>query len=312
MISISKRIADELSARENQVEAAIALLDEGSTVPFIARYRKEATGGLDDTQLRTLEERLRYLRELEERRTAILSSVAEQGKLTDELKAQLDAADTKTRLEDLYLPYKPKRRTKAMIAREAGLGAAGAGASGKPRRGAGSGGGRLRRSGKGRARRQVGAGRCAPYPGRAVRRGCRAGRPPARLCRRQRPGGFGRGRGEARGRRQVLRLFRLLRAAEADPVAPGARHVPRPDAGRARPQDRGGRSRDRPAAPLRGDHRQPSGHPRCRPGGGQVAAGDGALGLEDQDRPACRAGSAGRTARPRRGRGDPRLRPQPA
>ena len=121
MISISKRIADELSARENQVEAAIALLDEGSTVPFIARYRKEATGGLDDTQLRNLEERLRYLRELEERRTAILSSVAEQGKLTDELKAQLDAADTKTRLEDLYLPYKPKRRTKAMIAREAGL-----------------------------------------------------------------------------------------------------------------------------------------------------------------------------------------------
>src|SRR3954462_6236072 len=121
MISISKRIADELYARENQVEAAIALLDEGSTVPFIARYRKEATGGLDDTQLRNLEERLRYLRELEERRTAILSSVAEQGKLTDELKAQLKEADTKARLEDIYLPYKPKRRTKAMIAREAGL-----------------------------------------------------------------------------------------------------------------------------------------------------------------------------------------------
>ena len=121
MISISKRIADELSARENQVEAAIALLDEGSTVPFIARYRKEATGGLDDTQLRNLEERLRYLRELEERRTAILSSVAEQGKLTDELKAQLDAADTKTRLEDLYLPYKPKRRTKARSPASAGL-----------------------------------------------------------------------------------------------------------------------------------------------------------------------------------------------
>ncbi|QQP88088.1 RNA-binding transcriptional accessory protein [Skermanella sp. TT6] len=121
MISISKRIADELSAREAQVDAAIALLDEGSTVPFIARYRKEATGGLDDTQLRTLEERLRYLRELEERRAAILSSVAEQGKLTNELKGQLEEADTKTRLEDLYLPYRPKRRTKAMIAREAGL-----------------------------------------------------------------------------------------------------------------------------------------------------------------------------------------------
>src|SRR6187455_3892198 len=99
MISISKRIADELSARQNQVEAAIALLDEGATVPFIARYRKEATGGLDDTQLRTLEERLRYLRELEERRTAILDSVREQGKLTEELEARIRGAETKARLE---------------------------------------------------------------------------------------------------------------------------------------------------------------------------------------------------------------------
>src|SRR3954454_7080138 len=114
MKSISERIAEELNVRVPQVAAAVALLDDKATVPFIARYRKEATGGLDDTQLRTLEERLRYLRELEERRTAILSSVAEQGKLTDELKAQLEEADTKTRLEDLYLPYKPKRRTKAM------------------------------------------------------------------------------------------------------------------------------------------------------------------------------------------------------
>jgi uncharacterized protein len=121
MISINRRIADELSARESQVEAAVRLLDEGSTVPFIARYRKEATGGLDDTQLRTLEERLRYLRELEERRAAILTGIAEQGKLTDALKAQIEEADTKTRLEDLYLPYRPKRRTKAQIAREAGL-----------------------------------------------------------------------------------------------------------------------------------------------------------------------------------------------
>lgn len=121
MTSIPKRIADELSVREPQVEAAVRLLDEGSTVPFIARYRKEATGGLDDTQLRTLEERLRYLRELEERRAQILASIAEQGKLGDELKAQIEGADTKTRLEDLYLPYRPKRRTKAQIAREAGL-----------------------------------------------------------------------------------------------------------------------------------------------------------------------------------------------
>ncbi|MQP67545.1 S1 RNA-binding domain-containing protein [Niveispirillum sp. SYP-B3756] len=121
MISISARIAQELSARPQQVEAAIALLDEGSTVPFIARYRKEVTGGLDDTQLRTLDERLRYLRELEERRATIMASITEQGKMTADLEKQIEEADTKTRLEDLYLPYRPKRRTKAMIAREAGL-----------------------------------------------------------------------------------------------------------------------------------------------------------------------------------------------
>lgn len=121
MISISQRIADELSVREAQVAAAVELLDGGATVPFVARYRKEATGGLDDAQLRTLDERLRYLRELEERRKTILDSIAEQGKLDDALRAQIEAAETKARLEDIYLPYKPKRRTKAMIAREAGL-----------------------------------------------------------------------------------------------------------------------------------------------------------------------------------------------
>ena len=119
--SIVKKIAGELAVRDHQVAAAVDLLDGGATVPFIARYRKEATGTLDDAQLRTLEERLRYLRELEERRAAILASVEEQGKLTDELRASIDAADTKARLEDLYLPYKPKRRTKAQIARENGL-----------------------------------------------------------------------------------------------------------------------------------------------------------------------------------------------
>jgi len=121
MISISQRIADELSVREAQVAATVELLDGGATVPFVARYRKEATGGLDDSQLRTLDERLRYLRELEERRKTILDSIAEQGKLDDALRAQIEAAETKARLEDIYLPYKPKRRTKAMIAREAGL-----------------------------------------------------------------------------------------------------------------------------------------------------------------------------------------------
>ncbi len=119
--SIHQRIAEELGAHERQVAAAVALLDDGATVPFISRYRKEATGGLDDTQMRNLEERLRYLRELETRRTAILSSIAEQGKLTPELTAAIHGAETKVALEDLYLPYKLKRRTKAQIAREAGL-----------------------------------------------------------------------------------------------------------------------------------------------------------------------------------------------
>jgi uncharacterized protein len=121
-VTVIQRIATELGVREGQVSAAVELLDGGATVPFIARYRKEVTGTLDDAQLRTLEERLHYLRELEDRRAAILASIEEQGKLTDELRAQVNAADTKARLEDLYLPYKPKRRTKAQIARENGLG----------------------------------------------------------------------------------------------------------------------------------------------------------------------------------------------
>ena len=121
MDRITQRIAEELNVRKNQVAAAVQLLDEGASVPFIARYRKEATAGLDDAQLRTLDERLGYLRELEERRASILKSIEEQGKLTPELTLDIEQADTKTRLEDLYLPYKPKRRTKAQIAREAGL-----------------------------------------------------------------------------------------------------------------------------------------------------------------------------------------------
>src|SRR5712664_1676833 len=121
MQSIEARIATELAVGPQQVAAAVSLLDAGSTVPFIARYRKEATGGLDDAQLRTLEERLRYLRELEERRTVILNSIREQGKLDDKLEAAIRAADSKGRLEDIYLPFKPKRRTKAEIAKEAGL-----------------------------------------------------------------------------------------------------------------------------------------------------------------------------------------------
>ncbi len=180
MISIAQRIADELNVRLPQVDAAIALLDDKATVPFIARYRKEATGGLDDTQLRTLEERLTYLRELEERRAAILKSIEEQGKLTPELAASINDADTKARLEDLYLPYKPKRRTKAQIAREAGLEplalalladptlvpeARGGRASSNAEKGVADVGGRARRR--------------ALDPDGDLRRGCRAGRRPA-------------------------------------------------------------------------------------------------------------------------------------
>lgn len=121
MSTIEKQIATELAARPEQVEAAIRLLDEGATVPFIARYRKEVTGGLDDTQLRNLESRLGYLRELEDRRQTILRSIEEQGKLTPELARDIKEADSKTRLEDLYLPYKPKRRTKGQMAIEAGI-----------------------------------------------------------------------------------------------------------------------------------------------------------------------------------------------
>jgi len=121
MLSVTQRIAEELSVNEKQVAAAVTLLDEGATVPFISRYRKEVTGGLDDAQLRQLDDRLRYLRELDERRDVILKSIDEQEKLTPELKASILQADTKNRLEDLYLPYKQKRRTKAQIAREAGL-----------------------------------------------------------------------------------------------------------------------------------------------------------------------------------------------
>ena len=119
---ITRTIASEIGARSDQVSAAAALLDGGATVPFVARYRKEATGGLDDTQLRSLADRLAYLRELEARRATILGSIREQEKLTPELEASIAAATSKAALEDLYLPFKPKRRTRAAIAREKGLG----------------------------------------------------------------------------------------------------------------------------------------------------------------------------------------------
>jgi uncharacterized protein len=118
---ISQTIAQELNVQAKQILSAIALVDEGNTIPFIARYRKEVTGGLDDTQLRHFETRLLYLREMDERRQTILKSIAEQGKLNAELQSKIEACQSKTELEDLYLPYKPKRRTKGQIAIEAGL-----------------------------------------------------------------------------------------------------------------------------------------------------------------------------------------------
>ncbi|MDO7640958.1 MAG: RNA-binding transcriptional accessory protein, partial [Reinekea forsetii] len=121
MSQIEQKIARELNVQDRQVVAAVALLDEGATVPFISRYRKEVTGGLDDIQLRALEDRLRYLRDLEDRRKSILATIDEQGKLTDPLRRAIMQSETKTELEDLYLPYKKKRRTKGQIAREAGL-----------------------------------------------------------------------------------------------------------------------------------------------------------------------------------------------
>ena len=121
MPALVDRIAQELCVRPAQVAATIEMIEEGATIPFIARYRKERTGGLDDTQLRNLDDRLRYLRDLEERKQAVIKTIEAQGKLTAALKQQIVTADTKTRLEDLYLPYRKKRRTKAQIAREAGL-----------------------------------------------------------------------------------------------------------------------------------------------------------------------------------------------
>ena len=240
MDKILLQIAAELKVRPAQVNAAVDLLDGGATVPFIARYRKEATGGLDDVQLRELEERLGYLRELEERRAAVLKSIEEQGKLTPELRAAIEAAPTKQELEDLYLPYKPKRRTKGQIAREAGIEpladklfadpsldpAAEAAAFVKTRKGRGRRGlhhraGRARR----RARHPVGA------LGRGRRRwcsNCANGCGPKGLFKSKLDGRQGR---EQRRRGQVPRLLRLRRADRPRAFAPRAGRVSRPAAG---------------------------------------------------------------------------------
>jgi uncharacterized protein len=175
------QIAAELRVRPAQVNAAVDLLDGGATVPFIARYRKEATDGLDDIQLRELEARLAYLRELEERREAVLKSIDEQGKLTPELRAAIEAAPTKQELEDLYLPYKPKRRTKGMIAREAGWSRWPTSCLPTPPGPAGR-GRRLPEPGCRLCRRLRGAGRRARPAVRALGRGRRPGGQAARMA----------------------------------------------------------------------------------------------------------------------------------
>ena len=157
-MNITQILSQELSATAAQITAAVELLDDGATVPFIARYRKEATGGLDDTQLRQLAERLQYLRELEERKAVVLKSIEEQGKLSDDLRAQIEAADNKTALEDLYLPYKPKRRTKAQSRANT---VAAAGGRVACRTAAGRGSRRARLPERKRPRRQSRAGRRA-------------------------------------------------------------------------------------------------------------------------------------------------------
>ena len=180
MANINRQIAEELGVREQQVAATVALLDGGATVPFVARYRKEVTGGLDDAQLRTLEERLSYLRELEERRDAILNSVREQGKLDAALEAAIMAADSKGRLEDIYLPFKPKRRTKAEIAKEAGLEPLAELLLTQPQNDPQAVAATLRRCREAGGRRRRSARRRARDPGRALCRGCRPDRRAAR------------------------------------------------------------------------------------------------------------------------------------
>ena len=245
MLSIGQRIADELNAQEWQVKAAVDLLDGGSTVPFIARYRKEVTGTLDDAQLRTLEERLRYLRELEDRRKTILDSVREQGKLTDELALQLNTADTKARLEDLYLPYKPKRRTKAQIAREAGLEPLADLLLTEPAREPKEVGRRLREYGEGRRHAGGGAGGRTLHPGRALCRKCGTPRLFARNLLGARQPHLEGARRQDDGGRQVCRLFRLCRAADEASLAPHSRALPRREGRDSRPAHGGGQGERR-------------------------------------------------------------------
>jgi uncharacterized protein len=213
-LSIRQRIADELGVRPTRSRPAVSLLDDGATVPFIARYRKEATGTLDDAQLRTLEERLGYLRELEDRRAAVLEEIRKQGKLDPALEERIRAAESKARLEDIYLPYKPKRRTKAQVARENGLEPLATPCSATPAGSAGDGRAVRHRAGP---RRRRGAGGGPRHPRRTLRRGRRPHRGPPRADVDARAAGHEGPRGQGDRRRQVRRLLRLLRAVHEAP-----------------------------------------------------------------------------------------------
>ena len=284
--NINRQIAEELGVREQQVEATVALLDGGATVPFVARYRKEITGALDDAQLRTLEERLNYLRELEERRTAILNSIREQGKLDAALEAAILAADSKGRLEDIYLPFKPKRRTKAEIAKEAGLEPLAELLLTQPQNDPQAVAARVRRCRKAGRRCRRRARRRARDSGRAFRRGRRPDRRAARADVVERPDGVHRAqRQEDRGR-EVQGLFRFQRAA-----APNCRRTASWRCSAAR-RKRSSTCRCSPkpvaATPAAASSyelkiMQRFAHFRSGPPRRQMAGGDRALGVAHQD-----------------------------
>ena len=306
---IPQRIADELGVRPHQVSAAVDLLDGGSTVPFIARYRKEATGALDDAQLRTLEERLRYLRELEERRTVVLDEIRKQGKLDAALEARILAAESKARLEDIYLPFKPKRRTKAMIAREAGLEPLADTLLADPTQDPAT-------VAAGYVNEQVADAAAALEGARAIL--VERFAEDADLIGGLRERMWSRGRlvtqgprGQGDRGREVRRLLRLLRAVHQAAVAPDPRGVPRREGGGARRRaGAGGRARRAGRRHrLRAHDRRRVRHRRPRPPGRQVALRRRPLGLAHPDPaapvdrhpgPAAHGGRGGRHRRLRR------------
>ena len=312
MDRINQRIASELGVQVAQVAAAVDLLGEGATVPFIARYRKEKTGGLDDTQLRKLEERLGYLRELEDRRATVLKSIEEQGKLTPELARSISGAETKVELEDLYAPYRPKRRTKAQIAREAGLEPLGDALLANPALDPEAEAAKFVDADKGVADAK------AALDGARHILIERIGRGADRWSATLREWEWGEGvlaskvpEGQGRGGRQVLRLFRLRPAHQGHALAPRARHAARPQRGRARPRPRRG-ARGGQAASGRGqDHGRPSTSPSAAGRPTRWLAETVRLAWKAQARPVARCRPAGAPQGARRRRGDLRVLQEP-